>query len=250
MFDFTTLNLPGPEGRANAIKSTLTQIATLPGAAEVSPKDLAAAFLLLGAGGQSGTDTPQVQARRATCRDIANALDAAGYGPIGGAAGGATPWFQAQIDAWGTSEDPRQKAMADTARREIAELWPSPVEAVLTTHPGPHTDCSFDGGGRYPRNDEGWDARPCAYLFLGRHRVSFDEPRSRGEAVLEAEASGRVFFNDTPQVVGRLREPVAGPEWKSRVFAARLPSGEPHVLAWWWDGVTHTAVPHDQVVWG
>ena len=246
-FNFASLVLPGPEGRANAIRSSLIQVQVLTGD-RVHPDALRCAFERLAVARTD--DTLPITARRATCLDIARAmLDS--RGPVQVDHLLAEPWFQAQIDAWTDSEDPRQRAMADTARRELAELRrPSPIEAVLTTHPGPHTDCSFDGGGRYPRNDEGWDARPCAYLFLDRHRVSFDEPRSRGEAVLEAEASGRVFFNDTPQVVGRLREPVAGPEWKSRVFAARLPSGEPHALAWWWDGVTHTAVPHDQVVWG
>lgn len=122
MFDFTTINIPGPEGRANAIKATLAQIAALPGAADVAPKDLAAAMLLLGSGGQDGSDTPQVTARRATCRDIGRALDAAGVGPIGGSAGKAIAWFQAQIDVWGEAADPRQRAMAETAQRELRWL--------------------------------------------------------------------------------------------------------------------------------
>lgn len=118
---FDQLQIPGPEGRAAAIRFSLNQIAALPGA-DVAPKDLAAAFLILGSGGQADGDNPALSARRATCRDISRALEAAGHGPVGGAAGRALGWFRAQIDAWSESADPRQRAMAATAARELAEL--------------------------------------------------------------------------------------------------------------------------------
>ena len=68
------------------------------------------------------SDTPPIAARRATCADIADGLVAIGFPRTAGDGRAAAPWFQAQIDAWSTSEDPRQRAMADTARRELIEL--------------------------------------------------------------------------------------------------------------------------------
>lgn len=115
MFDFSALSIPGPEGRANAIKATLTQIAGLYNAKNVAPRDLAAAFTLLGQ--DRDGDTPPVTARRATCRDIAAAMNL-----TGGTAHQAGVWFDAQVSAWCGSSDPRQRAMAETARRELAEI--------------------------------------------------------------------------------------------------------------------------------
>lgn len=130
---------------------------------------------------------------------------------------------------------------------------PTTILNRLADYPGPHTDCSFDGGGRFPRafdKDPNWATRPCAWISFGSHRVVFNPPRPLGEVVLEAEATGRVFWNDTPQVEGRRRNPIPGPAWRNRVFAARLPDGSPHALAWWYDGLSaYVQIPHDQVIW-
>lgn len=120
MFDFSRLPLRGPEGRANAIRASLVQISALPGA-EVSIPALAGAFARLGF--PSSDDGPREAARRVTCGEVAEALAAAL--PEGEAFPhpvGAYPWFQAQIDAWTGSEDPRLAVMAATAARELSEL--------------------------------------------------------------------------------------------------------------------------------
>lgn len=83
-------------------------------------------------------DTPAIAARRTTCKAVADALawqpgelDAAieatplVYPHIGRDMGGFGParlWFEAQIQAFAESTDPRQVAMAATATRELSEL--------------------------------------------------------------------------------------------------------------------------------
>lgn len=125
MIDFTALPLPGPEGRANAIRATLNQIAALPGAGNVEVYALQAAFEELSL--PQKKDDASTTARRQTCGQIAAAIRASSlhnggqYG-LPGDATAAHPWFQAQIDAWSESSDPRQKAMAATASRELHEL--------------------------------------------------------------------------------------------------------------------------------
>lgn len=118
---FDALPILGPEGRANAICSTLTQIAALPGALTPGVKGaLHTAFFVLAIPHEG--DTPPITARRVTCADIADGLVAIGFPRTAGDGRAAAPWFQAQIDAWSGSDDPRQRAMADTARRELNEL--------------------------------------------------------------------------------------------------------------------------------
>ena len=124
--DFSTLSLPGPAGRADAIRATLTQIAALPGAA-VPMHELGAAFARLTM--PQWGDSPAVTARRQTCRELAHAIevevmgaDCDGSSYAGRDPRQAWPWFQAQIDAWASSADPRQATMAATAARELAEL--------------------------------------------------------------------------------------------------------------------------------
>lgn len=123
MYDFSRLPLPAPEGRANAIRASLAQIAGI-----LKPHEhmllstLAPAFAILGT--PRLDDTPPIAARRATCRDLAAAFIAAEH------AEGYTPppvshaycWFRAQIGAWTGSADPRLAAMAATAARELGEL--------------------------------------------------------------------------------------------------------------------------------
>lgn len=116
-FDFSTLQIPGPEGRAQAIKASLTQIAAIDSTITLTLAEVLGA-LAAGAFEQEG-DTPPVAARRATVRDILSAAKLLGYEQHGRFGG--LPWFTAQILAWGRSEDPRQKAMALTAYREGQE---------------------------------------------------------------------------------------------------------------------------------
>lgn len=120
MFDFSRLPLRGPEGRANAIRASMAQISALPGA-DVPIPALAGAFVRLGF--SSPDDGPREAARRVTCGDLAAALVvAAGIKGTLPAPETAYPWFQAQIDAWAGSKDPRLAAMAATAARELADL--------------------------------------------------------------------------------------------------------------------------------
>jgi hypothetical protein len=124
-----TLTIPGPPARAAAISATLTQIAALPGA-DVPLHNLVAAFARLS--GRRDADDAPTAARRQTCRDLSHAIEVEtvqdetwdGTSYVGVPITPALPWFQAQIDAWTDSDDPRQHAMADTAARELAELLP------------------------------------------------------------------------------------------------------------------------------
>lgn len=116
-FDWNTLSLPGPAGRANAIRATLAQISALPGA-DVRVGDLVCAFGALSR--PRDEDTPSATARRQTCGDLAAAIGAL-CGDTGDASA-AAPWFEAQLAAWVGSADPQQSAMVATAKRELCEL--------------------------------------------------------------------------------------------------------------------------------
>ena len=59
---------------------------------------------------------------KVTCADLSDGLGALGFPRTSGDGRAAAPWFQAQIDAWAGSTDPRQAAMVATAARELAEL--------------------------------------------------------------------------------------------------------------------------------
>lgn len=108
-----------PEGRRAAIVSSLRQVAALTGL-EVSAGALLVAFGEL-AKGHPSDDAPTT-ARRKTCGEIHRAgtsrLSVMDALPPEDAA----PWFEAQIAAWYGSEDPRLRAMANTAARELGEL--------------------------------------------------------------------------------------------------------------------------------
>lgn len=120
-YDFDAMPLPGPEGRANAIRFSLKQIAALRSVDSVSQASLADAFRYLAIPREG--DTPPITARRATCAQLADALRPGGIDTTGDQTRiSATPWFLAQIDAWTGSEDPRLAAMAATAARELAEI--------------------------------------------------------------------------------------------------------------------------------
>lgn len=85
----------------------------------------------------------------------------------------------------------------------------SSIEEFLT-HPALKNvvfrDCSTEETGRYPRmhgQDPNWDKIPCAGFYLNGGgyyvHIVLHPPVPRGEGVLALEATGRVFFNDTPQ---------------------------------------------------
>lgn len=121
-------------GRTAAIDATLHQVAALPTnggrtAGDERADILADAFMRLAA--PADTDPPPIVARRKTCGDLAAAFASVGAGagtdPHGGSWSDdsghlARWWFLAQIAAWSDATDPRQRAMADTARREATEL--------------------------------------------------------------------------------------------------------------------------------
>lgn len=127
-----------PEGRKAAVIASFSQVAALVGG-RIGRDSLRLAMQEVST--PRDGDTPPITARRATCAAVAAALvflpgelqaalDAALAAP--GRAGdwtldhgGFRParlWFQAQIDAWEGSTDPRLAAMAATAARELAEL--------------------------------------------------------------------------------------------------------------------------------
>ena len=127
----------GPPARKEAVVASFAQVAAL------CPDRLGRDSLLLAmrtVGVPREGDAPPVAARRATCAAIAAALEwqpgemnaaydalppasaANGYAVDGGGFGPAEVWFQVQIDAWANSDDPRQKAMAATAARELEEI--------------------------------------------------------------------------------------------------------------------------------
>ena len=110
-----------PEARANATASTLEQIIKyVP--AELTLRDLADAWSYLASQG-ANNDDPRIAGRRKTCGELAKIADQFTEG-IGIDATNATT-----IDAWriwrdtfAYSDDPRQKAMAETFDRELNEL--------------------------------------------------------------------------------------------------------------------------------
>lgn len=109
-----------PTGRRDAMAATLAQIESLPGASGVALADLAGAMDFLSQPCEG--DVPPVAARRKTCAELVGVVGILNASEGHWATKDVTPWFQAQVDAWSTSADPRQKAMAATAARELAEL--------------------------------------------------------------------------------------------------------------------------------
>lgn len=109
------------------------------------------------------------------------------------------------------------------------------AEALELLGDGLIGDCAFSSGnygGRYPRQWDrvpNWTDLPCEQISLNSINVQFSAPLPRlGDVVAEAEASGRVFFNDTPQINGSMPTDLRF----SRVFAYRQPDGSPHPIAW------------------
>ncbi len=118
--DLTTFNFSVIEnpGRVTAMVNTFNQ--TLQWApADLAPSDLAGAFNTLSA--PRDGDSPPVAARRATCKLLASAL-AEGNGVTFGDGRKAVEYFDNIVRALSLSEDPRHKAMYNTAAREAAEL--------------------------------------------------------------------------------------------------------------------------------
>lgn len=126
-----------PPARREAVIASFSQVAALcPG--RPGRDSLLLAMRTLGVPREG--DTPPVVARRSTCAAVAEALEwrpgemnaaydalpaasaANGYAIDRGGFEPAEAWFQAQIDAWGLSSDPRLKAMAATAVRELEEI--------------------------------------------------------------------------------------------------------------------------------
>jgi hypothetical protein len=106
-----------PEGRANATASSLDQVGEIGGDLPLTLADAAAGFAHLAQPKGEG-EPGNVLGRRKTCGELATlAGDAEGGNPANLAA-----VLRAQEKAFEGSEDPRQKAMADTARREAEEL--------------------------------------------------------------------------------------------------------------------------------
>lgn len=109
------------------------------------------------------------------------------------------------------------------------------AEALELLGDGIAGDCAFSSGsygGRYPRQWDrvpNWADLPCEWVSLNCVNVRFSTPLPRlGDVVAEAEASGRVFFNDTPQIDGSMPTDLRF----SRVFAYRRTDGSPHPIAW------------------
>ena len=109
-----------PEGRRSAMAGTVAQVERLN--PTVKMESLWAAFSRLAEPIEG--DSAPVAARRRTCRELADLIKADMHGlmTFQEAPSDAAPWFQAQIDAWTGSADPRQAAMAATAARELAEI--------------------------------------------------------------------------------------------------------------------------------
>lgn len=109
-------------GRANAVKNSLIQIASLPRTFEISVLNLGGAFYALSK--DQPYDDGVISSHRNTCRAIAWELAQEGSTEeyVGADTQAALPWFMSQMSAWAESADPRQRAMALTAAREFLEL--------------------------------------------------------------------------------------------------------------------------------
>jgi hypothetical protein len=114
--DLVASNLQ-PEGRAQAIASTLRQIGEIAGEEPILPEDVQAALNYLSTP-KDGDDAP-ISARRRTCAEIATLLAPASTSP---GFGRYAVICLLVADAFDTSTDPRQQAMAKTATREAEEL--------------------------------------------------------------------------------------------------------------------------------
>jgi hypothetical protein len=113
-----------PEARGTAVRASFEQIATLPGADAADDAAVWEALRRLSVPREG--DAPPVTARRTTLAQVvervAGLCGTHSHLTPDDSVEGARPWFQAQIDAWTSSTDPRQKAMAATAARELAEV--------------------------------------------------------------------------------------------------------------------------------
>lgn len=130
LVEYVTMNIE-PLGRRAAVAATLRQILALDGVVDAYALDVSLGGLsalrdaLETLAAQEPTGDAALEARRQTCGELARGLGgwvrlANVGGP--GAPGGADLWFQAQIDAWAGADDPRQRAMAATAARELSFL--------------------------------------------------------------------------------------------------------------------------------
>lgn len=109
-----------PTGRAEATAATLRQIGSI--AFEVTGltmADVKAGYEQLSI--PRSTDDPPIIARRKTCGEIAAGIDA-----TGGDASKLAAVLERVYTALSASEDPRQRAMAVTAAREVDELQEGP----------------------------------------------------------------------------------------------------------------------------
>lgn len=125
-----------PDGRRAAVAATLRQQAEEceshcrdVGTRVPTPGEMLAACVCLSR--PSPDDDTRAVARRKTMTEIVRAINGrSGIGfdvcdpamPGDPAAVAALPWFDATVSAFAASDDPRQRAMAETAAREAAEL--------------------------------------------------------------------------------------------------------------------------------
>lgn len=108
----------GIEGRRAATAATFAQFAQLAEEIPLTLEDAWVGFSRLGVLREG--DTPPVQARRLTCRQVADLISQ--EPPLGGNPVALASVFEAVAAHFLGSNDPRQKAMATTAAREAAEL--------------------------------------------------------------------------------------------------------------------------------
>jgi hypothetical protein len=117
-----------PEGRVQHVAGTLQQLVAV-SPDDVTLGDLAAGWLVI-ARPHGQDETASVAHRRSVCAELSS-IAAKFAGGTGNMAGAVKNW-QAWQDAFQTSADPHQAAMAKTFARELAELQSALESSTFT----------------------------------------------------------------------------------------------------------------------
>jgi len=112
------------EARAKATAATFEQVGQIAADLPLTLADAGVGYACLSRA--AAAEPNNITARRKTCSQISKLIFDDGDRTSGGSPERLAPVFDAVAERFDGSEDPRQQAIATTARREAAELRPEP----------------------------------------------------------------------------------------------------------------------------